>query len=233
MRGAEFLLCMKRMIRRILLIDDDVALTRVLAVALLEEGFSVEVAHDGAAGLAALERRAPDLAIVDVLLPGLDGLSLCRRTHGRVPLVILSSRTEEADRLSGFEAGADDYVGKPFSTRELVARIHAIERRLAPDVAAPLVVGALTVDRARWEVSWNGQPIELTRSELLVLHALASRRGQVLSRERLIEEARGDGVHVSDRTADTFIKRLRKKLRAYDPAFDAIETVFGVGYRYR
>jgi two-component system response regulator ChvI len=168
-----------------------------------------------------------------------------------VPIVLLSSRGDEVDRVTGLETGADDYVTKPFSTRELVARIRAIERRLAAAApaagsgAAPapvlagalggdiVEVGPLRLDPARFEAKWRGKAIVLTRSEFQILGALARHRGTVLARERLLDIARGDDAVVTDRTVDTFIKRLRKKIRDVDGAFDEIETVFGVGYRYR
>jgi two-component system response regulator ChvI len=166
-----------------------------------------------------------------------------------VPIVLLSSRGEEVDRVTGLETGADDYVTKPFSTRELVARIRAIERRLgaAPSASGPapapslagalggevVEVGPLRLDPARFEAKWRGKVIVLTRSEFQILGALARHRGAVLAREQLLDIARGDDAVVTDRTVDTFIKRLRKKIRDVDGAFDEIETVFGVGYRYR
>jgi two-component system, OmpR family, response regulator ChvI len=239
------------MIVRILLVDDDVALTGILAVALSDEGFAVSIAHDGAAGLARFEREGADLLILDVLMPGMDGLALCRRVRRKsaVPIILLSSRGEEVDRVTGLETGGDDYLGKPFSTRELVARIRALDRRVsaasgpAPGAACArriggpgagrIEAGPLSLDAARFAVHWRDRPVALTRSEFQLLDVLARHRGVVLSREQLLDCARGDETTVTDRTVDTFIKRLRRKVREVDPAFDAIETVFGVGYRYR
>jgi len=240
-------------IRRVLIVDDDQGLRTVLAAALGDEGFVVGQAGDGLAGLRHFETEGADLLVLDILMPEMDGLEVCRRIRRKsaVPIVLLSSRADEVDRVTGLETGADDYVTKPFSTRELVARIRAIERRLAaaapaaasspapaPSLAGALggevvEVGGLRLDPARFEAKWRGKAIVLTRSEFQILGALARHRGTVLARERLLDIARGDDAVVTDRTVDTFIKRLRKKIRDVDAAFDEIETVFGVGYRYR
>jgi DNA-binding response OmpR family regulator len=241
-------------IRRVLIVDDDQALRTVLATALGDEGFTVSQAGDGAAGLRRFESDGADLVILDILMPEMDGLEVCRRIRRKstVPIVLLSSRGEEVDRVTGLETGADDYVTKPFSTRELVARIRAVERRVAaasPPAAGPgpapapslagalggeaLEVGPLRLDPGRFEAKWRGTAIALTRSEFQILGALARHRGTVLAREQLLDLARGDDAVVTDRTVDTFVKRLRKKIRDVDAAFDEIETVFGVGYRYR
>jgi len=233
-----------------LLVDDDQGLRTVLAAALGDEGFTVTQASDGLAGLRKFEADGADLIILDILMPEMDGLEVCRRVRRKstVPIVLLSSRGDEVDRVTGLETGADDYVTKPFSTRELVARIRAVERRVtaAPAPAAAgapalagavggdvLEVGRLRLDPGRFEAKWRGKPIALTRSEFQILGALARHRGTVLARERLLDLARGDDAVVTDRTVDTFVKRLRKKIRDVDETFDEIETVFGVGYRYR
>jgi len=238
-------------IRRVLIVDDDQGLRAVLAAALGDEGFTITQAGDGLAGLRRFESDGADLVVLDILMPEMDGLEVCRRLRRKsaVPILLLSSRGDEVDRVTGLETGADDYVTKPFSTRELVARIRAIERRLgaAPASAGPapaavlagalggevVEVGPLRLDPARFEAKWRGKAIVLTRSEFQILGALARHRGTVLARERLLDIARGDDAVVTDRTVDTFIKRLRKKMRDADAAFDEIETVFGVGYRYR
>jgi len=238
-------------IRRVLIVDDDQGLRTVLAAALGDEGFTITQAGDGLAGLRRFESDGADLVVLDILMPEMDGLEVCRRLRRKsaVPILLLSSRGDEVDRVTGLETGADDYVTKPFSTRELVARIRAIERRLgaAPASAGPapaavlagalggevVEVGPLRLDPARFEAKWRGKAIVLTRSEFQILGALARHRGTVLARERLLDIARGDDAVVTDRTVDTFIKRLRKKMRDADAAFDEIETVFGVGYRYR
>ena len=226
----------------------------MLAAALGDEGFTVGQAGDGLAGLRAFESEGADLMILDILMPEMDGLEVCRRIRRKstVPIILLSSRGDEVDRVTGLETGADDYVTKPFSTRELVARIRAVERRVtaAPAAAAGpapapaptlagavggdvLEVGRLRLDPGRFEAKWQGKPITLTRSEFQILGALARHRGTVLAREQLLDLARGDDAVVTDRTVDTFVKRLRKKIRDVDADFDEIETVFGVGYRYR
>ena len=226
--------------RRILLADDDRALAALVSTALRDEGFEVEHVTTGLQAMQSFERAPPDVVILDVLMPEMDGLEVCRklRKRSRVPIVLLTSRGEEVDRVSGLEMGADDYVTKPFSLRELCARIRALERRAsAPPADAAgeevLAAGELTLDLGRFEVRWKGAQAALTRSELQVLAALVRRRGRVLSREQLLDLARGDDAVVTDRTVDTFIKRIRKKLRDAEPSFDEIETVIGVGYRYR
>jgi DNA-binding response OmpR family regulator len=231
------------LIARILLIDDDAALTGILSAALGDEGWAVQSARNGVEGLRRFESEGADLIILDILMPEMDGLEVCRRIRRKsaVPIILLSSRGEEVDRVTGLETGADDYVTKPFSTRELVARIRAIDRRVSPAAgAAPTALGdarvqagELVLDLPRFAVHWRGLPVPLTRSEFQLLAVLARHRGMVLSRERLLEAARGDDTTVTDRTVDTFIKRLRKKIREADPAFDEIETVIGVGYRYK
>jgi DNA-binding response OmpR family regulator len=229
-------------IARILLIDDDATLTAILAAALGDEGWSVATARNGVEGLRRFESDGADLLILDILMPEMDGLEVCRRIRRKstVPIILLSSRGEEVDRVTGLETGADDYLTKPFSTRELVARIRAIDRRVSPPPPAPsapgdtrVEAGDLVLDLPRFAVHWRGKPVTLTRSEFQLLAVLARQRGMVLSRERLLEAARGDDTTVTDRTVDTFIKRLRKKLREVDPAFDEIETVIGMGYRYK
>jgi len=231
------------LIARILLIDDDTALTGILAAALGDEGWTVTSARNGLEGLHRFESDGADLIVLDVLMPEMDCLEVCRRLRRKsaVPIILLSSRGEEVDRVTGLETGADDYLTKPFSTRELVARIRAIDRRVSPQAAAApaamgdarVTAGALVLDPPRFDVRWRGQPVTLTRSEFQLLVVLARHRGMVLSRERLLEAARGDDTTVTDRTVDTFIKRLRKKIRDVDAAFDEIETVIGVGYRYK
>ncbi len=226
--------------KRVLLVDDDRALAGVVAAALTEEGFEVTQAHDGKAGLATFSAGTFDLVLLDVLMPELDGLDVCRRIRktSTVPIIFLTSRAEEIDRITGLDLGADDYLGKPFSVRELVSRIRAIGRRLQPAQPAAaagevLTAGELRVDLGRFEVVWKGNAVTLTRSELLVLSALARQPGFVLSRDRLIDLARGGDAVITERTIDTFIKRIRAKVRAVDEGFDQIETVIGVGYRLR
>lgn len=225
--------------KRVLLVDDDRALAGVVAAALTEEGFEVVQAHDGKAGLDTFQKGQFDLLLLDVLMPELDGLDVCRRVRksSTVPIIFLTSRADEIDRVTGLDLGADDYLSKPFSVRELISRIRAIGRRLQPAGAVTasetLSVGELRIDLGRFEVAFKGTPVTLTRSELLVLAALARQPGFVLSRDRLIDLARGGDAVITERTIDTFIKRIRAKLRAVDEGFDQIETVIGVGYRLR
>ena len=228
----------------------------MLAAALGDEGFTTSTAGNGVEGLRSFETDGADLVVLDILMPEMDGLEVCRRLRRKsaVPVILLSSRGEEVDRVTGLETGADDYVTKPFSTRELVARIRALERRIAAATASATAAaapareapppasllgsevveaGPLRIDAARFHMSWRGQAVTLTRSEFQILAALARHPGVVLARERLLDLARGDDTVVTDRTVDTFIKRLRRKIRDVDPGFDGIETVFGIGYRYR
>ncbi len=229
----------------LLLVDDDAALVDVLTMALQDAGFSVRTAADGAAGWRAFEQRAPDLVVLDLLMPELDGLQLCKliRAQHTTPVIMLTSRDEEMDRVLGLELGADDYVTKPFSTRELIARIRAALRRVALDRArAPAPEGdeasagsqgPLRPARRRREVTLGGAALTLTLTEFELLWALVRRPGQVLSRDELIDRVYGEEVVVAGRTIDTFVKRLRHKLAEVDPGFTPIETVRGVGYRVR
>ena len=231
---------------KILLVDDDVGLVEVLTMALRDHGFVVASAHDGLAGLRAFEAERPNLVILDLGMPELDGFEVCRqlRRDHDVPILMLTSRDEELDEVLGLELGADDYVTKPFATRALVARLKALLRRrpsLEPDPS--LVVpelnaqtrshGNVVVDRGAWRVTCRGNLVAVTATELELLWALLAEPGKVLSREALIAAVYGPSVKVEARTIDTFVKRLRKKLRAEDPDFDHLETVRAVGYRYR
>ena len=223
----------------ILVVDDDAHIREVARFALARAGHTVELATDGAAALARIEAHVPDLVVLDVLMPELDGLALCRRLrtqNHRVPIVFLSSRTEEADRVLGLDLGADDYLTKPFSPRELVARVAAVLRRTSDAVAAGvpaalpvLAIGDVAIDRARHEVKVSGSPLDVTATELRLLATLASHRGRVLSRGQLIATVYGDDHHISERTIDTHVRNLRAKLAA--AGAPVIETVHGVGYR--
>jgi DNA-binding response OmpR family regulator len=225
----------------ILLIDDDASLLDVLSLAFEDEGHAVVTARDGAAGLSIVRARRPGCVVSDINMPGLDGFSLCRRLREQgvmVPFILLTSRDNEIDETLGLTLGADDYLGKPFSTRVLLARVGALLRREAlrgrgATDQHELSAGALTLSPDRIEVRYRGQPITVTVTEFRILEAMVRRAGIVLSRDRLLSIVRGDDSTVADRLVDTYVRRLRKKIAAIDPAFDGIETVIGAGYRFR
>jgi DNA-binding response OmpR family regulator len=225
---------------RILLIDDDASLLDALSIAFEDAGHEVLTAPDGVRGLERIRADRPDAVISDVNMPGLDGLSLCRRLReagDAVPLVLLTSRDSEIDEALGLELGADDYVAKPFSTRVLVARIAALlrreSRRKSAEAERPVARGALELFRERLEVRYAKTSVVVTVTEFRLLEALASRAGIVLSRDRLLDIVRGDDSVVAERIIDTYVRRLRRKLEAIDPSFDRIETVIGAGYRWK
>jgi len=222
----------------VLVVDDDAHIREVARFALARAGYAVELAVDGARAAERLERGGIDLVVLDVLMPELDGLALCRRLGGRVPVVFLSSRGEEADRVLGLDLGADDYLAKPFSPRELVARVAAVLRRstttTVPEARPLLAIDAeagvrVVIDRDRHEVKVGDVPLPVTATELRLLATLAAHRGRVLSRGQLISTVYGDDHHISERTIDTHVRNLRAKLSA--AGGDVIETVHGVGYR--
>lgn len=229
----------------ITLVDDDENIVTSVSLALESHGHAVKSYFDGATGLAALESDPPDLAILDVKMPRMDGMEVLRRLRqtSDLPVIILTSKDDEIDQILGFNLGADDYIHKPFSQRLLLERVKAVLRRARPDEAeAPTAPGApskairrgkLTLDPARHDCLWDGRPVKLTVTEFLLLQALAQRPGFVKSRDSLMDAAYEDQVYVDDRTIDSHIKRMRKKFRVVDPTFDAIETLYGVGYRYR
>jgi two-component system OmpR family response regulator len=224
-------------VARILVVDDDAHIRDVVRFALEKAGHSVSEAADGKTALAEFARSAADLVVLDILMPELDGLEVCRelRRSSAVPILFLSSRDEELDRVLGLELGADDYVVKPFSPRELVARVKGIlrrSRRSASDTpAAPEVIerGALRLDVDRHTCSWAGRPVALTVTEFDLLHSLLGMPGKVYTREELVERAYGAGHHITDRTVDSHVRRIRKKFEQCGA--DPIETVYGLGYR--
>ncbi len=227
---------------RIALVDDEESLRETVGFALRREGYQVEPYADGLAAWQSFERSLPDLAILDILMPRMDGLELCRRLRAlseRMPILFLTSKAEELDRVLGLELGADDYLCKPFSMRELTARVKVLLRRAAyreePAGSDERVLqsGRLRLDLQRYQAHWNGAPIPLTVTEFTLLHALARRPGHVKTRAQLLEEGYPNDAYASDRTINSHVKRLRKKLVEADPAFDAIETVYGLGYRLR
>jgi len=226
-------------------VDDDRNILTSVSIGLRAEGFATRVYADGTAALKALLDNPPDLAIFDIKMPGMDGLELLQRLREKtaLPVIFLTSKDEEPDEALGLAMGADDYITKPFSQRLLVARIRAILRRVelarraetgdAPLPEAELVRrGRLAMDPARHEVRWNGLPVSLTVTEFLILEALAARPGVIKSRNQLMDSAYSEDIYVDDRTIDSHIKRLRRKFRAVDPSFAAIETLYGAGYAF-
>jgi two-component system response regulator ChvI len=228
----------------IALVDDDRNILTSVSMVLEAEGYDVETFTDGASALAALTSSPPDLAILDIKMPRMDGMELLRRLRQKsdMPVIFLTSKDEEIDEVIGLRMGADDYVRKPFSQRLLVERIRAVLRRRAANEDANLereesekVIqrGKLEMDPMRHSSVWEGVPVTLTVTEFLILHALAQRPGFVKSRDQLMDAAYDDQVYVDDRTIDSHIKRIRKKFRDVDDDFNSIETLYGVGYRYR
>ena len=228
----------------IALVDDDRNILTSVSLALQAEGFSTRIYADGAAGLKALLENPPDLAVVDIKMPRMDGMEMLRRLREKsdLPVIFLTSKDTEIDEALGLAMGADDYIGKPFSQRLLIERIRAVLRRTANRrgsddggdalPAEPILRGKLEMDPARHRVRWGGRDVPLTVTEFLILDALAQRPGFVKSRDQLMDVAYAHDSYVDDRTIDSHIKRLRKKFRAVDPEFKAIETLYGVGYRF-
>ena len=227
----------------IALVDDDRNILTSVSIALQAEGFLTRVYSDGEAALKALIDNPPDLAIFDIKMPKMDGLELLRRLRerSRIPVIFLTSKDDELDEALGLAMGADDYIAKPFSQRLLLARIRAILRRTETAMTAdsgdaeaqgPLERGRLIMDPARHRVSWGGEPVTLTVTEFLILETLAQRPGVVKTRNQLMDAAYQDDIYVDDRTIDSHIKRVRRKFREVDAEFDAIETLYGAGYRF-
>ena len=228
----------------IALVDDDRNILTSVSIALQAEGFLTRVYSDSETALKALIDNPPDLAIFDVKMPRMDGLELLRklREKSRIPVIFLTSKDDELDEALGLAMGADDYIAKPFSQRLLIARIRAILRRSEVSASAAnetgavadneLVRGRLTMDPARHRVTWDGDAVTLTVTEFLILEALAQRPGVVKTRNQLMDAAYQDDIYVDDRTIDSHIKRVRRKFREADAEFDAIETLYGAGYRF-
>ncbi len=227
---------------RIALVDDDRNILTSVAMTLEAEGYEVETYTDGQSALEAFGKRMPDMAVLDIKMPRMDGMELLGRLRQRtttMPVIFLTSKEDEIDEVLGLRMGADDYVKKPFSQRLLVERIRALLRRqdavvsgAEPDAAKVIVRGSLTMDPMRHSVVWKGREVTLTVTEFLLLQALAQRPGFVKSRDQLMDVAYDDQVYVDDRTIDSHVKRLRKKMRSVDESFAAIETLYGIGYRY-
>ncbi|HUK06536.1 MAG TPA: response regulator transcription factor [Stellaceae bacterium] len=229
-----------RSVGTIALVDDDRNILTSVAMALEAEGFTVRCYADGSEALRGISQQPVDLAILDIKMPRMDGLELLGhlRKQSKMPVIFLTSKDDEVDEVLGLRMGADDYIKKPFSQRLLVERIRALLRRgeMARGEAdgEPVVQrGDLVLDPARHQCTWKNEPVDLTVTEFLILKALALRPGHVKSRDQLMDSAYGEHIYVDDRTIDSHIKRLRKKFKAADGEFAQIETLYGVGYRYR
>lgn len=225
------------------LIDDDRNIISSLAIALQGEGFITRLYTDPEAALKSLTDNPADIAVCDIKMPRLDGIELLRRLREKsdMPFIFLTSKTDELDEALGLAMGADDYIAKPFSQRLLIARIKALLRRsemkralhTAPDMhSEPMIRGRLEMDPDRHLVKWDNAPVTLTVTEFMILEALAQRAGVVKTRNQLMDVAYQDDVYVDDRTIDSHIKRLRRKFREVDPEFNAIDTLYGAGYRF-
>ncbi|QIE46899.1 response regulator transcription factor [Pseudohalocynthiibacter aestuariivivens] len=229
---------------KIALVDDDRNILTSVSMTLEAEGFEVETYNDGQQAFDAFNKKLPDMAVLDIKMPRMDGMDLLQRLRQKssMPVIFLTSKDDEIDEVLGLRMGADDYVKKPFSQRLLVERIRALLRRQdaiegnVPETESEdgkvIERGELRMDPLRHAVAWKGQDVSLTVTEFLLLQALAQRPGFVKSRDQLMDVAYDDQVYVDDRTIDSHIKRLRKKLRSVDSEFSAIETLYGIGYRY-
>jgi two-component system response regulator ChvI len=226
------------------LVDDDHNILTSVSIALEAEGYRIMTYTDGASALDGFKTSPPDLAILDIKMPRMDGMELLRRLRQKsdMPVIFLTSKDEEIDEVFGLKMGADDFIKKPFSQRFLVERVKAVMRRHAgkeppnnKEVAHPKVLqrGSLCIDSVRHVCTWRGEPVNLTVTEFLILEALVSRPGAVKSRNALMDAAYDDQVYVDDRSVDSHIKRMRKKFRAIDNTFDMVETLYGIGYRYK
>jgi len=228
------------------IVDDEEHLRDTVSRTLRAEGYRTALFSDGADAWESFSEALPDLVILDILMPRMDGLELCRRlraSSSSLPVMFLTSKDEEFDRVLGLELGADDYLCKPFSLRELAARVKVLFRRVGPRTAGTereadaedevVRVGPLSLDTRRFNASWDGEPVRLTVTEFRILHALARQPGFVRTREQLLAEAFPQDSYMSDRTIDCHIRRIRGKLEALDEDFDGIETLYGLGYRLR
>lgn len=229
---------------KIALIDDDQNILTSVSMVLEEEGFQVFTYTDGVSGLEGVLKEQVDLVVLDIKMPRMDGMETLRRIREKsnVPVIFLTSKDDEIDELCGLRMGADDYIKKPFSQHLLIARIKTLLRRLdaqnAPDGEnkeedALIERGDLLMDKTRHSCTWKGKPLDLTITEILILYALVEKPGFVKTRDQLIDVAYGSNVYVDDRTVDSHIKRLRRKFKEIDDSFARIETLYGVGYRYR
>jgi len=225
----------------IALVDDDRNIVTSLAMALEAEGYVVRTFADGDEALRGLTQKMADLAVLDIKMPRMNGMELLQklRETTQMPVIFLTSKDEEVDELMGLRMGADDYITKPFSQRLVIERIRALLRRQqlaeskTQDPAAIMTRGDLVLDSGRHLCTWKGLPVDLTVTEFLLVKALAQRPGHVKNRDQLMDNAYGESIYVDDRTIDSHIKRIRKKFRAVDDTFEQIETLYGVGYRYK
>ncbi len=227
----------------IALVDDDRNILTSVSIALEAEGFKVRTYNDGSEALRGLASNPVDLAVLDIKMPRMDGMELLGhlRKGSNLPIIFLTSKDDEVDEVLGLRMGADDYITKPFSQRLLVERIRVLLRREnagtddgnGEGAEAALARGDLVLDPARHLCTWKGEQVNLTVTEFLILKALALRPGHVKNRDQLMDAAYGESIYVDDRTIDSHIKRLRKKFKDIEPAFAQIETLYGVGYRYR
>ena len=227
------------MLNKIALFDDDQNILTSVSLALESEGFIVDKYQDGEQGLNGIKRRPPDLLVLDIKMPKLDGMEVLERLRkqSNLPVIFLTSKDDEVDEALGLRIGADDYIKKPFSQRLLIERIKALLRRVnisnEIDPEALITRGDLVMDTSRHSSKWKGDDVKLTVTEFLILKDLSQRSGMVKTRDQLMDAAYGETIYVDDRTIDSHIKRLRKKFRLVDKKFDQIETLYGVGYRYR
>ena len=231
------------LVHTIALVDDDRNILTSISMALEAEGFSVRTFVDGDTALRGLSNRPVDLAILDIKMPRMDGMELLQqlRRQSDLPVILLTSKDEEVDEIMGLRMGADDYVKKPFSQRLLLERINVLLRRRDRmaldeddrDVEPPVIRGELKLDSSRHQCTWRGEQVNLTVTEFLILKSLALRPGHVKSRDQLMDAAYGEHIYVDDRTIDSHIKRLRKKFKIVDTNFEHVETLYGIGYRFR
>ncbi len=230
--------------KKIFLVDDDRNILMSVSMALESEGFAVETFNDGESGLKAILKGAPDLVILDVKMPRMDGIEVLTRLReeSQIPVIFLTSKDDEVDQVIGLRMGADDYITKPFSQRLLIERIKALLRRqdlMREDIEGRgsvlevISYGDLSLDDSRHLCTWRGNVLNLTVTEYLLVKALAVHPGHVRNRDQLIDMAYGENIYVDDRTIDSHIKRVRKKFKKVDENFDKIETLYGVGYRYK
>lgn len=233
------------MAQKIALVDDDQNILTSVSIALEAEGFKVTKYSDGEQAIKGLQVDEPDLVVLDIKMPRMDGMEVLAklRNTSQVPTIFLTSKDEEIDEVLGLRMGADDYITKPFSQRLLIERIRAILRRETfkkkdaalekPEASTTFKQGNLELDEDRHAILWKGKPVDLTVTEFLLVKSLAARPGHVKSRDQLMDMAYGDSIYVDDRTIDSHIKRIRKKFRETDPEFNQIETLYGVGYKFK